>query len=317
MAFRIRPAARYITMMRASPALYLPALRLVATAALLSVTIPQAVLQAKEIPPVETPAFEDPVMKGSLIASDYPSIPSGYHGYWADSLKNCHATSDRGQQLVISAIAIGFDAVLKVESYSDHPAIIVSLAPQEGAASKAFLDMALDGKYISIQSDHWAAPAILIRCPPPTESVFLGNESDAGWGDQVRQARASNDFPLFLEAFLASHWVQRESLAPRIRVITSARSRHIRSHQYLRAPLRYVDDHYALNDENKSPVRVKIDIVPLGDDRFRVNWIRATYSDPVDGLTDATPLETYGPPGWLVFERDRHRSWQLVEDGVD
>jgi hypothetical protein len=81
--------------------------------------------------------------------------------------------------------------------------------------------------------------------------------------------------------------------------------------------LRYVDDHYVINDgSSKTSERVKIDILALGEGRYRVNWVRVTFKEQAEGRPGEEIIETYGQPGWLVFERDQFRSWQLVEDGI-
>jgi hypothetical protein len=114
----------------------------------------------------EPPVFEDSAAKGSLMSAAYPAIPKDYRGHWADRLENCYATADRGQQVTISDTAIGSETVLQVDGYSDHRAIIVVLTSEDGAHSTAFLDIALDGRYISIRSQDMHDPDILLRCPP-------------------------------------------------------------------------------------------------------------------------------------------------------
>jgi hypothetical protein len=81
-------------------------------------------------------------------------------------------------------------------------------------------------------------------------------------------------------------------------------------------PLQYEDGRYAVNDGSARPEAVKVDILLLSDGRYRVNWVRATFKEQPDGQATGEVIETYGLPGWLLFERDQHRLWQLVEDGV-
>jgi hypothetical protein len=263
----------------------------------------------------DKPVFEDPAMKGSLAWKDYPSISAEYRGHWADRIENCYASADRGRQVNISDIAIGFETVLQVEGYSDHPAVAVSLLSEDGTRYRLLMDISLDNKFLSLQREGIEPPLLFSRCPEMTRPTHLYNEADAGWGNQARGACQSNQFDMFFEAFVASKWVQRHSLAPKIRIVTPGRSRSKRSHQYLRLPIRLIDYHYAINDASRAPEHVTTEIVSLPNGAYRVNWVRSAIQDLQEGEAyGAQP--TYGPPGWLKFVRDRQNCWKLIEDGV-
>lgn len=259
--------------------------------------------------------FEDPEMKGSLIAYDYPVLPSEYHGTWADFAANCYATADRGRQVTLTENAIGFDRFVKVEGYSDHPAVLVTARSQDGEFVSVFLDISLDGTHISVRPAGTEATEVLVRCPPPTEHSESASIAHEGWLSQVAGACQTGEFSFFLEAFMYSDFVQRRYLAPRIRIISPARTVSIPAHQYRPLPIRQLDYRYVLNDGSKTPVEVTVSELDGGG--YRLDWQRKDRADdetyPSDEEEEAPKL--FGPPGWLIFERTPD-CWQLVEDGT-
>ena len=255
--------------------------------------------------------FEDPAAKGSLMAFDTVAIPLAFHGTWADKIENCYAVSDRGRQVSIAPIAIGFAPVLKVEGYSDHPAIVVTLQSGEGGSQRVTLDIALDGKHISLMAAGRDAADILVRCPAPWAHTPATNIVDAGWLEQADGACRSRYFELFLEAFLASPAVRSRHLAPRILVSTPGRKRSVPNHQYLRIPIRMLDYVYVINDGSPRPETLKVDVLLRPHGEYRVAWVRATY----DGRGEGEIVETYGLPGQLTFA-PHAGCWRLTEDNI-
>lgn len=286
--------------------------RLAPTALLVSI----AVLWAS--PPVSLAQsavqFEDPAMKGSLTAFDYPTIPPEYHGTWADRSANCYATSDRGRQVTLSASAIGFDRLLKVEGYSDHPAVLVTAQSAEEGVIRVFLDISLDRSHIEIRRAGADAAEVLIRCPPPSAVADPASIADDGWLSQAEGACQSGEFGLFLEAFMSSEFIERRYLAPRIRIVTPAKATSVPAHQYRPVPIRSLDYSYVLNDGSFAQ-KVSAEFTALPDGGYRLDWRRTSHdpSEDADEVDQATGL--YGPPGWLIFERTA-TCWQLAEDGT-
>ncbi|NJS13859.1 MAG: hypothetical protein HC788_03590 [Sphingopyxis sp.] len=129
-----------------------------------------------------------------MTAFDTVAIPLAFHGNWADKIENCYAVSDRGRQVSIAPIAIGFAPVLKVEGYSDHPAIFVMLQSGGGDPQRVALDIALDGEHISLMAAGRDVADILVRCPPPPAHTPATNIVDAGW---LEQADGCLSFPIF------------------------------------------------------------------------------------------------------------------------
>ena len=91
-------------------------------------------------------------------------IPEAYRGLWADKPESCGVTRDFGRQAHIAATAIGEARVAEVWGYSDHPAVIVWLDFDEPRPVQVFLDLSLDGQYLSIARSQ-EDPEILVRCP--------------------------------------------------------------------------------------------------------------------------------------------------------
>jgi hypothetical protein len=113
----------------------------------------------------ENVAFEDPSSKGSLIEYDYKRIPRRFRGLWADQLQNCHTMADRGVQVRISKFTIGSRHVLKVEGYSDHPAIVVTVVNDMRRPERLDLDISTDNQYIRLKPDSADEMSLLRRCP--------------------------------------------------------------------------------------------------------------------------------------------------------
>jgi hypothetical protein len=124
-----------------------------------------ALLSCGALAAQENVAFEDPSSKGSLVDHDYNRVPRSFRGLWADRLQNCYTTADRGVQLRLSTFAVGSRHVLKVEGYSDHPAIVVTVVNDMGERERLDLDISDNNHYIRLNHRSGGEMFLLRRCP--------------------------------------------------------------------------------------------------------------------------------------------------------
>jgi hypothetical protein len=109
--------------------------------------------------------FEDPKAKGSLMEADAAVMPERYVGHWADKAANCYISADRGVQLPISPLAFGGRELVRVEGYSDHPAVVVTVKEDDGGdEARIFLDISLDSQRLKVR--HGKTVTDFRRCPP-------------------------------------------------------------------------------------------------------------------------------------------------------
>jgi hypothetical protein len=264
-----------------------------------------AALQPVGQPPTDI-EFTDPSFKGSLMAYERPRIPAAYQGRWADRPTSCAGSATDGIRLQIGTFAIDRQRVTKVQTYSDHPAIVVTLRN----AAEEWLDIALDEKHISLRRGN--GTIILMRCPDPPAPLKAQDTEDEGWLDEAKAGCKADDFYLFSDAFLSSPLVQRRYLAEKIMLVGPAGAQRISRKHYRRLPIVLRDYRVFMNDGSRKPERVKIDRHALSNGAYRLEWARAVFAE---GSSAHDEEYQYGLPGWLIFSKHKG-CWRLTEDGT-
>lgn len=112
-------------------------------------------------------SFDDPARTGKMAVYDGPAVPKIYQGMWADSAANCHAVSDRGRQVRISADAVGTDRIQRIETQSDRPSIILAIASDEGDNRRLIVELSSDENHIFIRQLDGRGADRFVRCPLP------------------------------------------------------------------------------------------------------------------------------------------------------
>ncbi len=250
--------------------------------------------------------FTDPSFKGSLVAYDRPRIPEQYRGIWADRLANCVAGSSQVDRIEIETFAIGGHRVVKVETYSDHPAVIVTLR----GAPQAWLDIALDQNHIS-RRRHSTEPQVLMRCPNSASNVA----DRQGWLDEAQAACENDDFDLFSDVFLRSPEVRRKYVAKQVKLIGPTETSKLPRQRYNQIPFALRDYRAFETSTSRESANMSVSSGELPNGLFRIDWLRTDVADGSEIRDDDIEPHVRRTAGWLIFSKNRG-CWQLIEDGL-
>jgi hypothetical protein len=229
-------------------------------------------LRALQASPATEPVFENPSAKGSLIRLDSPDIPYEFQGVWADRLENCYLAGDRGVQASISAGAIGADRAVKVEGYSDHPAILVTLRQRRGGTRQLALDVTRDGKTLRLEEPTRDRSDLLVRCPPPPSGYTPPNPDVRDVALEADHACKAGDFARLFAAITRSPFVQRRFFAPRIVVRDSTGARQVTGREFGSLPVRHDDFGYRLTVGSDAYTEVSVEFREAEDGQIEVLW---------------------------------------------
>lgn len=136
---------------------------------------------------------------------DAPVMPERFVGHWADKAANCYISADRGVQLPISPLSLGGRKLVKVEGYSDHPAVVVTVKDDDsGGEVRIFLDISLDNKRLKVR--HAETVTDFGRCPP-------ADLADVGADENPAAVRALDEGVTWSESGIVvfGSWGQRRS----------------------------------------------------------------------------------------------------------
>jgi hypothetical protein len=231
--------------------------------------------------------FTDPGFKGSLIAYDRPRIPEEYRSLWADRKASCAHPESSDSRVRIGTFNIDKRRVVRVETYSDHPAIVVGMRGEP----EAWIDIALDGNHISLRRGNGTETKILLRCPDPSGASPAHDEDREAWLNEAHAACKTDDFDLFSDAFLRSADVRRRYVGKQVTLIGPTETRKVSRRFYIRGSL------------------------PLRDFSVFATANSREAAGATIGRSGKSPPQLLHRVGWLDFSR-RDGCWRLIEDAV-
>jgi hypothetical protein len=112
-------------------------------------------------------AADEAMGRGSLVEHDAPVMPSRFLGTWAAPKAACLATRDFGVQMLITESMIGNMTITKLNGYSDHSDIVVTMEAREGdSKARETLSLRLKhrDKVLRAKGRHDRAPIDFHRC---------------------------------------------------------------------------------------------------------------------------------------------------------
>lgn len=259
------------------------------------------------------PQFEDPSLKGSPVAFDYPAIPQRYWGEWQTERRFCGKGGpmvDRGSGMTISRKSIDGVKLLAAYGYTDFPATILEIGDDGYPVRRIELEVSTDNMSLKTWDDESGKSLVLQRCPVRA----VTRDEDLPWLVKASAACKVGDTTAFIEAFFASEAVQRSSIARHVKVREAGRS-YVLDRQYYRPPsIVQTAEGYASDDAlADAPSPVALQIVYLSNGSFRVSWQRRMLVEEVERRETFTT--TVGPTRRLVFSR-RKGCWQIVSDEI-
>lgn len=261
--------------------------------------------------------FEDPSLKGSPVAFDYPAIPQRYWGEWQTERRFCGKGGpmvDRGSGMTIGRKSIDGVKLLAAYGYTDFPATILEIGDDRYPVRRIELEVSTDNMSLKTWDDESGQSLVLQRCPVRA----VTRDEDLPWLVKASAACKVGDTTAFIEAFFASEAVQRSSLARYVKVREAGRS-YVLDRQYYRPPsIVQTAEGYAIDDTRQdSPTPVAIKIVSLSNERFRASWQRLQISEiRGEAGQDEITSEPYGPSHHLNFKMKKG-CWQLVSEESD
>ena len=139
---------------------------------------------------------------------------------------------------------------------------------------------------------------------------------DLSWEAQAQRACKSEEFEMFLEAFVRSENVQKLYTADIVKVTRSGKTKQVKRGHYGPIPIEMMEYHFIVRgSEDFAPesVPLKVETQPYGKGGYRLDWIRANYNYLGEGDSLGELVSTEGAPGYLLFKKS-HRCWQLTHD---
>jgi hypothetical protein len=254
--------------------------------------------------------FTDPSFKGSLIAYDRPRIPEDYRGLWADRQASCARPDRSGSNISIGTFAIDQKRVVRVETYSDHPAIVVSMR----GTPDAWLDIALDGNHISLRRGNGTGTKILMRCPDTPDSLTAKDAYSDAWLSEAKLACKTDDFDIFGDTFLRSVSVRRQYVGKQVTLNGPFETRNVSRRFYTRSSLPLRDFSVFATARSREMAGVSVSSSRLQNDLYRIGWL-SHYEVVTIGPDGEQQQRLRRLAGWLDFSRSKG-CWRLIEDAV-
>lgn len=263
------------------------------------------------------PQFEDPSLKGSPVAFDYPAIPQRYWGEWQTDRRFCGKGGpmvDRGSGMTIGRKSIDGVKLLAAYGYTDFPATILEIGDDGYPVRRIELEVSADNMSLQAWDDESGKRLVLRRCPVRA----VTRDEDLPWLVKASAACKAGDTTAFIEAFFASEAVQRSSIARYVKVKEAGRS-YVSDRQYYRPPsIVLTPEGFSIDDSHEaSPTPLAMKIVSLSNESFRASWQRLQIREiRGEAGQDETISELYGPSYHLIFKMKKG-CWQLVSEETD
>ena len=259
------------------------------------------------------PVFDDPASRGMPFPTDYHFIPEIYHGAWSEKRSNCGKQSTKNTNLMIERTRINRNSVNAVWTYSDYPAIFLSLKDGSERGRPLFLDISHNEMTLKVQNDSSKKGDLLIRCPiaaPANDTM----KADLARMIEACKQRNKDDF---LESFFSSSPAQRAVLAKKITIVRGDAPKRKWPRRFYQLPTIKFAPHIAYYEYGpEQVVSLKFETVDLADKSFRIDWGEEPF--PPDGnIYEYEPDLGYpvGIRGRLTFKWV-DRCWQLVSDEI-
>ena len=112
-------------------------------------------------------SFEQTRGRGSLMEFDTATIPRGYHGLWATSMRSCHGANRNKAQLNIMPHSIGIAGVQSVWGYSDYADVVVEMDSVGAVAQRGdtlFMQLSLNGQKMRVSQSGDRDERVYHRC---------------------------------------------------------------------------------------------------------------------------------------------------------
>jgi hypothetical protein len=162
-----------------------------------------------------------------------------------------------------------------------------------------------------------AALVLLAACGHSTspkhreiESIFSANSS---W----QNACETGDMEGFKHHFFRHARVRHAFVASKVKVTRpDGGIKMVARNRYFEPPFLIYQGVETIIDPQDDWTWLKVDIKPLADGVFQMEWIRANYDIDRNTALPIRRVSTFGPVGRLTFARTR-QCWELTEDSVE